>query len=103
MTAKYLIFYFLPSRTGRISIQLFSIYHVYIVITVAVNIHRYMLILILTNEPIFNSEHHLHWPYTIAIREQWLTPDVSNCMIFNFNSRMYVWSANLVLNLNLKT
>ncbi len=26
----------------------------------------------------------LHQPYTIAIRQQWLTPVVSNCMVFNF-------------------
>ncbi len=33
------------------------------------------------NEPIFN----LNRPYTIAIRQQWLPPDVTNCMVFNFN------------------
>ncbi len=37
-------------------------------------------------EPIFNSVHHLYQPYTITIRQQWLTPGVSNCMVFNFNS-----------------
>ncbi len=36
------------------------------------------------NEPIFNSVHHFHRPYTIAIKQQWLTPGVSNCMVFNF-------------------
>ncbi len=30
-----------------------------------------------------NPVHHLHRPYTIAIRQQWLTPGVSNCMVFN--------------------
>ncbi len=35
------------------------------------------------NEPIFKSVHHLHRPYTIAIRQQWLTPGVTNCMVFN--------------------
>ncbi len=50
MTVKCLIFCFLPSWTGLISIQSFSVYHVYIVITVEVNIQRYMLNLILTNE-----------------------------------------------------
>ncbi len=37
------------------------------------------------NEPIFNSVHHLNWPYTIAIRQLWLPPGVSNCMAFIFN------------------
>ncbi len=36
------------------------------------------------NELIFNSVHHLHRPFTSAIRQQWLTPGVSNCMAFNF-------------------
>ncbi len=81
MTLKCVIFYF--------SVQLFSFYHVYIVITVTVNIQRHMLNLTLTNkEPIFNSVHHLHQPYTIAIRQQWLTPGVSNCMVFNFNDHI---------------
>ncbi len=32
------------------------------------------------NESIFN----LNQPYTIAIRQQWLPPGVTNCMVFNF-------------------
>ncbi len=40
------------------------------------------------NEPIFNSVHHLHRHYTIAIRQEWLTPGVSNCMVFNFKGTM---------------
>ncbi len=44
---------FFPSF--HLSIQFFSVDNVYIVITVAVNMQRYMLNLILTNdEPIFN-------------------------------------------------
>ncbi len=52
MIVKCLNFGFLPSSTGLFSIQLFSVYHVYIhrVITVAVNIQRYMLNLILRYE-----------------------------------------------------
>ncbi len=50
MTVKCLIFHFLPSSTGLFRIQLFSVYRVYIVITMAVNIQRYMLNLILRNE-----------------------------------------------------
>ncbi len=37
------------------------------------------------NEPLFNSVDQLHRPYTVAIRQQWLTPGVSNCLVFNFN------------------
>ncbi len=40
------------------------------------------------NEPIFNSVHDLHWPYTIATRQQWLTPSASNCMVFNFKMKV---------------
>ncbi len=36
------------------------------------------------NEPIFSSVHHLQRPYTIAIRQQWLSPGVYNLMLFNF-------------------
>ncbi len=42
------------------------------------------------NEPIFNSVHHLHQPYTIAIRQQWLTPGVSNCMVLYFKRICYL-------------
>ncbi len=31
------------------------------------------------NEPIFN----LNPPYTIAIRQVWLSPGAANCMLFN--------------------
>ncbi len=34
------------------------------------------------NELIFN----LNQPYRIAIRQEWLPPGVTNCMVFNFNS-----------------
>ncbi len=67
MKVKCPIFYFLPSWTGLIRIQLFSVYHDYIVITVAV---RCMSSLILTNES--------------TIRQQWLTPGGTQCMVFNF-------------------
>ncbi len=43
------------------------------------------------NEPIFNSVHHLNRPYTIAVRQQWLPPGASNCMVFNFkDSNLYI-------------
>ncbi len=54
------------------------------------------------NEPIVNSVHHLHLPYTIAIQKQWLTPGVSNCMVFNFKS-MYIHIMLNVSNYNWAT
>ncbi len=66
-----------------INLLLFSVYHVYIVITVAVNIHVKLNI----NKLIINSVDHLNQPYTlIAIRQQWLPPGVSNCKVFIFKS-----------------
>ncbi len=44
------------------------------------------------NEPIFNSAHHLNRSYTIVIRQQWLPPGVSNCMVFNFNIHLFTKS-----------
>ncbi len=50
------------------------------------------------NEPIFNSVHHLHRPQTIAKRQQWLTPGVSNCMVFNFNVTICHMANSTILN-----
>ncbi len=60
--------HFLPSRTGLFSIELFSVYHV----------HIQCLILI-------NEWTNLEFCSSFAIRQQWLPPGVTNCMVFNFN------------------
>ncbi len=49
------------------------------------------------NESIFN----LNRPYTIVIRQQWLPPGVTNCMVFNFNNTCFIvediiWKLNKV-------
>ncbi len=63
--------YFFPSWTGLISIQLFSVYHV----------HIQFLILI-------NEWTNLKLCTSFAIRQQWLPPGVTNCMVFNFNKNV---------------
>ncbi len=66
--------YFLPSWTGLISIQLFSVHHV----------HIQCLILI-------NEWTNLEFCTSFAIRQQWLPPNLTNCMVFNFNNSIHDW------------
>ncbi len=60
--------YFLPPRTGMISIQLFSVYHVHIQCLIS----------------------NLEFCTSFAIRQQWLPPGVTNCMVFNFKPVLYL-------------
>ncbi len=51
----------------------------------AVTVKYLILFIFFHLEPIFNAVYHSNMPHTIAMRQQWLPPDVPKCMVFTFN------------------